>query len=441
MSESALKMLAKLVEVDVKDLKIGMYVTELDRPWLDTTFLFQGFPINCQDDIDEIRSQCELVYVDPEQTDPSVDMQKLILAHNKSREMAAPVTQTTIDQPDRRQSDRMRAKEPQSGRQREPYANVDEIRRDLSDAQEHHKQASALIKDVLDNLNDGGKLDANSAEQAVQPIVESVMTNESAMGWLVRMRQKDDYLYRHSLSSSVWAIGMARHLGMPRDAVETVGLGAMLLDVGKTKLPRELLVKPDRLTDEEMVIARQHVEHGMKILDETPGLNNQVKIMLQTHHERHDGSGYPQGLAGQDIPVMGRIAGLVDYYDAVTSKRPYAEAMSSYDCLREMNKMADVAFQKEMVEQFIQSVGFFPPGTLVQLSDQSIAIVVAQNRRFRLKPEVMVVMDPEHNACSDFLLVDLQMEVNSAYTEKLLYIDKGLEPGSFDIDPAEYFLE
>jgi hypothetical protein len=170
-------------------------------------------------------------------------------------------------------------------------------------------------------------------------------------------------------------------------------------------------------------------------------MNDQVKVMVKTHHERHDGSGYPSGLAGNNIPVLGRIAGIVDYYDAVTSDRPYAEALSSYDCLRAMNKMAGITFQREMVEQFIQSVGFFPPGTLVQMNDRSVAVVVAQNRRFRLKPEIMVVLDPEQKPCVEFQLVDLQMEVESHYTKEILFIDKGLEPGSFGIDPAEYFLQ
>jgi putative nucleotidyltransferase with HDIG domain len=278
------------------------------------------------------------------------------------------------------------------------------------------------------------------AEKAVQPIIDSVMKNDSAMAWLVRMRETSDYLYTHSISSAIWATVMARHIGMPKDSIEAAGLGAMLLDIGKTRLPREILLKPGRLTDAEMVIARGHVHLGIEILQESAGVSKPVLAMVRTHHERHDGSGYPLGLSGQQIPVLGRIAGIVDYYDAVTSRRPYAAALSSYDCLRSLNKMAGRGFQAEMVEQFIQSIGFFPPGTLVQLNDASVAVVIAQNPRHRLKPEVLILLDPEHRTRRDFPIIDLQLESRSAYTDEVLFIDKGLEPGSFGIDPSEYFL-
>jgi putative nucleotidyltransferase with HDIG domain len=320
------------------------------------------------------------------------------------------------------------------------YSDISELRRELANAKDQHDQASLLIREVMDNLSNGGKLDIKMAEKAVQPIIDSVMKNDSAMAWLVRMRETSDYLYTHSISSAIWATVMARHIGMPKDAIEAAGLGAMLLDIGKTRLPREILLKPGRLTDTEMVIARGHVDLGIEILQESAGVSKQVLAMVRTHHERHDGSGYPLGLSGQQIPVLGRIAGIVDYYDAVTSRRPYAEALSSYDCLRSMNKMAGRGFQAEMVEQFIQSIGFFPPGTLVQLNDASVAVVIAQNPRHRLKPAVLILLDPEHQTRRDFPMIDLQLESRSAYTDEVLYIDKGLEPGSFGIDPSEYFL-
>lgn len=434
MSESAIN-LGKLIEVSVEDLQVGMYVSALDRPWLETPFLFQGFAVKDDGDISELRQHCKHVYVDVEQTDPAVDLRQLA-KHEESQANPEPAAEATMNL-----AIYLRTKPGPAERSQPVYKNVGNLRRELAQVEREHEQATMLVKEVLDSLNDGGKLDVHTAKKAVQPIVESVMRNDSAMGWLVRMRQSSDYLYRHSISSAVWAAGLARHMGMPREAIETVGLGAMLLDVGKTRLPRDLLVKPDKLTAEEMVIARQHVEHGLRILDESSGLDGQVKVMVRTHHERHDGSGYPAGLAGQDIPVAGRIAGIVDFYDAVTSDRPYAEGLSSYDCLRAMNKMAGTSFQREMVEQFVQSIGFFPPGTLVEMNDGSIAVVVAQNRRHRLKPEIMVVLDPAHEQCTDFHLIDLQMQVNSQFTHEILYIEKGLEPGSFGIDPAEYFLE
>ena len=425
MSEIARSPNKDLLQVDVRDVQVGMYVSALDRPWLETPFLFQGFQVRDSDEVAELRKHCSHVFVDPDECDKGVDVSALY-------RLGTPVD-----------TDAKPAKAPPTARGEEHvsvYSDITELRRELATARDQHDAATILIREVMDNLSDGGKLDVKTAQRAAAPIVESVMNNRSAMTWLVRMREMSDYLYTHSVSSAIWATVMARHIGMPKESIEAAGLGAMLLDIGKTQLPPELLSKPGPLTKAEMALAHRHVEYGVRILEESSGIGPEVLAMVRTHHERHDGSGYPKGLSGQLIPVLGRIGGIVDYYDAVTSERPYAAPLSSYDCLRALNKMAGTSFQAEMVEQFIQSIGFFPPGTLVQLNDGTVAVVVAQNRRHRLKPEILVILDPEQNLRRDFGLIDLQMQVRSIYTDEVLYIEKGLEPGSFGIDPAEYFL-
>lgn len=434
------------LQVGVKDLEIGMYVSRLDRPWLETPFLFQGFSIRDQDDIDELRRHCRYVFIDIEHSDSAVDFrilrQRQINPEDDTGGTHSPPTYHP-GYPKRKKNAAATARSSNGSDVADGgalYANVVEVRQEMARAQERHNKASMLVKEIMEELTSGGKLDVKAAQEAARPIVESVMRNQSAMAWLARMRQTGDYLYQHSVSSAIWAVLFARHIGLPGDTISATGLGAMLLDIGKTRLPREILEEPGPLTDEEMVIARSHVQHSVDILEESGGIDPQAIAMVRTHHERHDGSGYPQGLAGQQIPILGRIAGIVDHFDAVTSKRPYAEASSAYDCLRSLNKMAGSKFQAAMVEQFIQSIGFFPPGTLVQLNDKSVAVVVAQNRRHRLKPEIIMVLDPEHQRLRDFPLIDLQMQVKSLYTDEELYIEKGLDPGSLGIDPSEFFL-
>lgn len=422
MPNTAHDMKDRLVQIEARNVRIGMYVSAVDRPWLETSFMFQGFTVRDEEDIAELERQCDHVFVDPEQTDRNIDVHALAMTNAAS---AKPLAQHPPPRDDERVS---------------VYTDIGELREDLAEARAQHDRACMLIRDVMDNLQRGGKLDVGTAQKAVDPIVESVMKSRSAMTWLVRMRNESDYLYTHSVSTAIWATVMARHLGMPREEIGAAGLGAMLLDVGKTRIPREVLEKPGPLTGDERALARRHVELGLEILEEGGNVSPDVLAMVRTHHERHDGSGYPCGLTGQQIPVLGRIAAIVDYYDAVTSKRPYAKALSSYDCLRSMNRLAGIAFQPEMIEQFIQSIGFFPPGTLVEMNDGSVAVVVAQNRRHRLKPEILLLLDPEHSLKRDFQLVDLQMQVRSAYTDEPLHIDKGLEPGSYGIDPSEYFL-
>ncbi len=318
--------------------------------------------------------------------------------------------------------------------------DMGEQRRELADAKARHEQAMLLVRDVMGALRADGPLDVGTARRAGGLIVEGVMRDRSAMPWLASLRQPDDYICTHAVSSAIRATVTARQLGMPQEEIESVALGAMLLDIGKTRVPQELLTHPGPLTPEEMAQVRRHVEYGVELLEESGESDPIVMSMVRTHHERHDGSGYPRRLRQEQIPVHGRIAGIVDHYDAMTSDRPYARASSPYDGLRSLNRLAGTGFEAELVERFIQSVGFFPPGTLVQLSDGCVAIAVRQNRRHRLRPEVLLVTDPDKKLLRAFRLLDLQRPQKSDWTEAALHVDKGLEPGAHGIDPAALLL-
>jgi HD-GYP domain-containing protein (c-di-GMP phosphodiesterase class II) len=254
------------------------------------------------------------------------------------------------------------------------------------------------------------------------------------------MRNKDDYLYRHSLAASVWALAFGRHLGLDKDTLKALGLGAMLLDIGKTKLPTALLQKAEKPSPEEWQQIRAHVDHGLEYVRSIPGLDEQVVVMVGTHHERFDGEGYPRKLKADEIPLIGRIAGIVDVYDAMTSERQYAKPKSTYDSVRELKRLAGSWFQTELVELFIQAVGVFPTGTLVELNTGEVGVVVGQNRFRRLRPEVMLILDAQKKLRKDFIIADLQEQAGAAGDTPSVWITRGLEAGAFGIDPTEYFL-
>lgn len=186
---------------------------------------------------------------------------------------------------------------------------------------------------------------------------------------------------------------------------------------------------------------RRHVEYGMEILRQADGVDRRVFEMLAHHHERYNGTGYPRGLSGNRIPVFGRIAGIVDAYDAMITPRPYARLLSSYDALRKLRKLADVEFQAEMVEQFTRAIGAFPTGTLVELNTGEVAIVTRQNRIRRLRPEVMVIMDAGRNVLENFPTIDLNEQTSTEHGRQSLWIERGLPPGAHGIDPTEFYLD
>ena len=383
-----------------------MYVSELDRPWLETPFLFQGFYIRNRDEIVALRSHCKSVIVDTrvENDSPAADERPVL-------------------RPERRPSEAMR-----------------DLKGEIKQATGIHGAIHTTVEEVMGELRHAGKLNVQRLEMAVEPMVDSVLRNPAAMSCLMRIRRKGGYLHSHSLASSVWATMLGREIGLDRDALRVVALGAMLLDVGKTLIPEKLLSKPGKLDDGEIKLMRRHVEFGLDMLKKAGDVDVRVRDMVAHHHERHDGSGYPARLKGDAIPVFGRIAGMVDTYDAMITSRPYASTQSSYGALRQLRSLAGTAFQPEIVDQFTQAIGMFPTGTLVLLNTGEVAVVTAQSRTRRLRPEVMIILDRDKNPLADYRVVDLNQMSSTADDQASLWIESGLEPGAFGVDPAEYYL-
>lgn len=391
-------------KIPVADLQVGMYVAEVDRPWLETPFLFQGFFVRDTEDVEAVRSHCREVVID---------------------------TQRLEDRP-----------QPLAARRplRPPAEAMRDLKEEIKQASGVHVAVSATVEDVMGELKSSGKLNVHKLEAAVLPMVDSVLRNPAAMSCLMRIRRKGGYLYSHSLASSVWATALGREIGLDRDALRAVALGAMLLDVGKTRIHAAILDKPGKLDENERALMRRHVEYSVEIVEEAGESDPRVIEMVANHHERHDGGGYPNGLRGDEIPVYGRIGGIVDTYDAMITSRPYASTQSSYGALRQLRSLAGTEFQSDLVDQFTQAIGMFPTGTLVLLNTGEVAVVTAQSRIRRLRPEIMVILDAEKQPLADYRVVDLNNVSATADDQSSLWIEQGLEPGAYGVDPAEYYL-
>lgn len=397
--------LSRYRKIAVTDLEIGMYVSELDRPWLETPFLFQGFVIRSGEELDTLRRHCRVVTVDTRGED-----------EHPAVAPAAPL------------------------RPRRPAEAVRELKAEMKQASGIHHAVFESIESAMGTLRQSGKLDLRRLEAAVEPMVASVLRNPAAMSCLMRIRRKGGYLYSHSLASSVWAAVLGREIGLDREALRAVALGAMLLDVGKTRLPEAVLGKPGKLDAAELALVRRHVEYSLDLLKEAGEADPRVVEMVAHHHERYDGSGYPAGLRGTTIPVYGRMAGIVDTYDAMITSRPYASTQSSYGALRQLRALANIEFQSELVDQFTQAIGMFPTGTLVLLNTGEVAVVTAQSRIRRLRPEIMIILDADKQPLAEFRVVDLNQISPTADDPSSLWIESGLEPGAYGVDPAEYYL-
>jgi len=269
--------------------------------------------------------------------------------------------------------------------------------------------------------------------KSVEPIVDSISRNPDACLWVNRLKQHDQYTYQHSLSASMWAVSLGRQVGLPRQDLRSLAMGCLLMDVGKLRVDPDLLQAERELTTEEAAKVAGHVGHGLEILTECGILNQDVIDMVAHHHERYDGSGYPNGLAGDDIPPFARIAAIVDTYDALTTHRQYASAIAPSDAIKLLYNSRDEDFQAELVESFIQAIGIYPAGTLVELSSGEVGVVVAEYRIRRLRPKVMVLLDANKNKLSAATIIDLQEEGDDP-SVPALSIKKSLEPKAYNID-------
>ena len=403
------------LKIYTTDLEIGMYVSGLDRPWLETPFMMQGFRLETAEAIDELRSFCQFVYIDTLKSRQKDNK----LAHKvRAGRASIPITQIF------------------PGRQIKPYTTTSAWK-DESD------QAWLVLDSLVDDVNqifkhvsDGGTLNVIRLKKSVEPVVESMSRNPDACIWLGRLKQHDQYAYQHSLSAAIWAVALGRQLGLPRHDLRSLAIGGMLMDVGKLRVDPTLLQAPRPLSEEETEQVREHIAHGVSILQESGMMNQDVIDMVAHHHERHNGSGYPRGLAGDEIPPFARIAAIVDTYDAVTSTRSHAAAISPADAIRLLYRGRDAEFQAELVEVFIQALGIYPAGTIVELTSGEVGVVVSESRTRRLRPKVMVIFNAAKQRLVEPRMVDLLDDAGNDPAEPL-GIARGLEPGALGINLAE----
>ncbi len=363
-------------QIAVEELQPGMYVCELDRPWSESSFLFQGFPLRDEAEIRELRRQCRYVFIDETR---AIDVPPPLRA-------ASPLQLIpTGPQP------------PTAGRR---VALAEEADRAKSVWQSGRNLADDLLKDVARNQ----PLPIPEARALVRQCVDSLLRNENALLWFTRLKTRDEYTALHCLSVAVLAAGFARALGHSESEMEEIGLAGLLHDVGKMKIDVNILNKPARLTAEEYAHVKQHAQIGYELLLQQQGAPGVAIESAWTHHERMDGNGYPRGLPGEKIPYFGRLIAIVDAYDAITSHRVYDPAHSVLKAVKILVEESGTHFDAELVKRFVDWLGVFPVGTLVELQDGEVGVVVATNPAMRLKPCVLVVRDAAKQPCAPVFL-------------------------------------
>ncbi len=395
--------------LDVADLKVGMFVCRLDRPWEETSFPLQGIQLDTEADILSVRKQCRYVYID---------------LRRQAVEYASALQRKAL------------SRHRFSGGTR--YSDHISLVEELPRARQAMEATSRLIDTIFEDVTKGRDLSADAVEQAVRPIVASILRSPDAFFWVEGLREHDSYSYRHAVGCSALAAAFGRHLGFAEETIISLAAGGLLMDVGKTQLPESLLQRPGPLTGPEIAVVRSHVEHGLRILQSSDISDSDVADVLRTHHERCDGSGYPHGLVGNVIPLAGRMMAIIDTYDAMISVRPYRAAVSRHQALRQIYASRGKDFQTELVEQFQVCLGVYPTGSLVELSSGEVAVVMAQNRVRRLRPRVVILSDPHKQPLDEYRVVELMDWFCDGAPVDIV---RSLATGDYQFDTTELFLK
>ena len=395
----------ELREISVDELSFGMYVAKLDRPWTETPFVFQGFVVKTDKQIDVLKKLCKLVYVDPEKEEP---------VGKVTPEDIAKVRGTTV------------------------YKEAATVEVELPRAQKAYTSTTVVVQELSRAVEIGNSIDSSRAHEAAAQITESVVRNPDAMALLIKLQEKSSITLSRAIEVSVMMTIFGRFLQLPQDRLELLGMLGLLQDVGKLKLPAELATSGP-INAAEVELYRTHVNHSVEVLSKSAGLPPELSGLASLHHERFDGTGYPRGLRGDAIALYGLIAGIVDAFDTLTAPQPMGENMSPANALSVMYKGRGKQFHPALVEQFIQCIGVFPVGSIVELNSGEIAIVIAQNMVRRMQPRIMVVKDAKGNPLSPYKMLDLMKEPKVGPDEPYR-IQRTLEYDSVKIDPRELFL-
>ncbi|NMT64908.1 HD-GYP domain-containing protein [Marinobacter orientalis] len=418
-------------KIAAHDLEIGMFVSDLDRPWHQTPFPIQGFHIRSQDDVRSVLSHCKWVVIDVAEIRESIEQNKSGSRYSTDKPMRAGTSRELVQLP------------PLSIREPVSYENVTSMKKELKVSRKLMADAEASLHQVFQAIKEGVTPDWREVATVTRRMVASAIRNPDALLWLSRTRHHDDYLYRHSLNTAVWALVCGRQLGLNEGLLNHLGLGCLLSQIGKLDLPGHILRNEGKLDAGDFTTYRRYVETGVEKLLDT-GLSRAVISVVQGHRERHNGSGFPEGVRGDRIPLLAKVAGLAEYFETLIGPRDGAEPLTPARAVNLLYDMRNIEFQEDLVEQFIQATGIYPTGSLVELTDGQRGVVVSHTPERRLWPKVMIMTDHDSRPLKSARIVDLARYNESlggqeslSIAECLPYGTEGLHPEHYDVTGAE----
>lgn len=396
--------------IPVSALKVGMYITDLNNDWIPHNTQRKRGVIRTEETIEKIRRMgVKYLYIDAakgrdtQDSEPAADVDR---QNEQLLERAGELTPGTAKH----------------------VTRTEEIER----AQQIHSQAQGLVGNLLNNVKLGGAIDISPIHELADELQSSVFRNANALSCLGRIREKDNYLLEHSVNLSVLMSLFGRYRKLSSDALHQTIVGALLHDIGKILTPDEVLHKPGRLSAEEFEVMKAHAKHSRDILAATEGIGELSVITAAQHHERLDGSGYPEGLKGEEISVYGRMVAITDVYDAITADRVYHRGITPTHGLKKLLEWSGDHLDPKLVREFIRCVGLYPIGSLVLLESGKLGVVIETSDDDQRLPVVRIMYDTRSRAPVTVNTLDLGRPGNQ---DRIL---RSVDPELYGIDVRKF---
>ncbi|CAK0763400.1 HD-GYP domain-containing protein [Gammaproteobacteria bacterium] len=370
-------------KIKITQLRLGMFIHDLDIGWMDHPFLAKRFKLTSTKDMEKIFSlKLQEIYIDTQKGLDVDEGKNIVEVRNESQK-----------------------------RMEETIPYLGEIKKipikdEWPRAGKIKKEALQVVSRLMDDARLGRQVETERLEPVVEGMIQSIFNNQDALLGAMRIRKMDKYTFEHSVSVAALLTSFCKTMGMSHDIIRQAAIGGLLHDIGKSMVPSEILNKPGRLTEEEFSIMRRHVDYGHEILKNS-SLSDISNGIIFEHHERYDGSGYPINKNSEEISRYGRMAAIVDVYDALTSHRCYHQGKSPHWVLGKLTEWSKYHFDPKLIQLFICCVGIYPVGTLTLLQSGRLAVVVELNEGDLLRPVVKVVYDKNRRRPLPTMRLDL----------------------------------
>ena len=402
------------VKVKVGDLVLGMFIVELDRPWRDTPFPINGFHLRNFDDIQSLRTLCNHVYIDP----------------NRGAGIRRRNDQLTI-----LSSARKRAPESAAIKIRhDVYPRSRSVRKEIDAASRIYQHLNNRLTIAINNAREHDPLGMKELYKLANATIDSVIRNPDAFIWYLNTSDQGNCILKHSIRASIWATVFAVYIGFKRDDIEALCVGTLLADIGMAKFSREFVAKRGPFKRKEYLAYRKHVGIGVDILRVEGDVDPRIISIVRSHHERHDGLGFPKAQRGDQISSLARVANLAYSYERLL-KHSSESDLSPATAISRLYKQRKLKFAEQLVFEFIKALGMFPAGTVVELASGEVGIVIEQNPNQRLTPKIMVVTTARKQIRKECALINQRTKKDD---ENVKAIKRSLPRGTYRVDPQKF---